>query len=143
MLKINRKVEYALMVLKYMSDKNQLVSAREICDQFDTPFDTTAKVMQSMSAKGILTSVKGVKGGHRLSKDLSTISYMELARTVEGKETAVVCQSGKQCSISSCNIMGPIKRLSLIVHNHLEDLTLEELLLDDSKNSFKEEIKDK
>ena len=71
MLKINKKVEYALMALKFMADKthsaipnNQdnevviLTSAREICDEFNTPFDTTAKVMQLMNNHDILKSVK-------------------------------------------------------------------------------------
>jgi hypothetical protein len=43
MLKINKKVEYALMALKFMADRTRtnsgeeynLTSAREICDEFN------------------------------------------------------------------------------------------------------------
>ena len=58
MLKITKKVEYALIVLKYMGEHpfGELHSAREICDKFKLPFDTTAKVMQSMNNKGLLNS---------------------------------------------------------------------------------------
>ena len=63
MIKINKKVEYALMVLKLMSDRDEteLTSAREVCEMFKTPFDTTSKVMQIMNNAGILSSVQGVK----------------------------------------------------------------------------------
>ena len=67
MLKINKKVEYALMALKFMAEEKaigKITSAREICDKFNTPFDTTAKVMQAMNHHKILNSVKGTKGGY-------------------------------------------------------------------------------
>jgi Rrf2 family protein len=129
MLKINKKVEYALVALKYIAtNKNELTSAREICDIFNTPFDTTAKVMQAMSSKKILESVKGVKGGHRLGKNLKDVSYMDLARTVEGKEIMFQCESGKKCSVSSCNIVTPIRRLSIKISDYLEKLSIDELL---------------
>ena len=66
MLKINKKVEYALIALKLMLEKEQgeLTTAREVSDKFHTPFDTTAKVMQMMNSARMLESVKGVKGGY-------------------------------------------------------------------------------
>ena len=56
MVKINRKVEYALMVLKLMNERSttELTTAREVCDLFKTPFDTTAKVMQQLIRKRLL-----------------------------------------------------------------------------------------
>jgi Rrf2 family protein len=134
MLKINKKVEYALMALKFMADKtNQapLVSAREICDEFQTPFDTTAKVMQVMNSHDILKSVKGIKGGYSLNKSLSTITYMELVRMIEGKEEiGRVCTNHKgTCELlGKCNISTPVENLNKKLNGFLENLTLAELL---------------
>ena len=131
MLKINRKVEYALMALKFMSEKSEenLTSAREVCDQFSTPFDTTAKVMQSMNQYGILKSVKGTKGGYFLSKSLSQITYMDLTRIVEKKDNSNVCMGNKGlCELySSCNIVDPIEKLNRTLNEYLEKLTIAEL----------------
>lgn len=134
MLKINKKVEYALMALKFMADKNDhsaLVSAREICDLFETPFDTTAKVMQVMNNHDILKSVKGIKGGYSLNKPLTAITYMELVRMIEGREEiGRVCSNHKgTCElIGKCNISTPVEVLNRKLNSFLENLTLSELL---------------
>jgi Rrf2 family protein len=135
MLKINRKVEYALMALKFMAKKEQghLTSAREICEAFHVPFDTTAKVLQIMNSNGLLNSVKGIRGGYQLEKKLDEITYMELARIVEGKDSTQFCQNskGELCELhSSCNISDPLEQLNKKLNTYLEGLTLSELLFE-------------
>ena len=121
MLKINKKVEYALMALKFMADKNDqsnLVSAREICDAFQTPFDTTA-------------TVKGIKGGYYLNKNLGEITYMDLIQMIEGREDlGRVCSNHKgTCDfLANCNISTPVENLNLKLNAFLKNLTLAELL---------------
>lgn len=145
MLKVNKKVEYALMALKFMADKahahssgdSTLTSAREICDVFNTPFDTTAKVMQLMNNHEILKSTKGIKGGYTLNKDLKDITYMNLVRMIEGKVVVGrVCVTDKgTCELfGKCNIATPIKLLNRKLNTFLETLTLDELLLGEDFN---------
>ncbi len=134
MLKINKKVEYALMALKFMADKQEttLTSAREICDVMGTPFDTTAKVMQLMNNQDILKSVKGIKGGYSLNKPLSEITYMELVRLIEGRPKigrACISSKGTCELINKCNISTPVERLNLKLNSVLEKMTLADLLL--------------
>ena len=139
MIKINRKVEYALMVLKLMQDKDKadLTTAREVCDQYELPFDTTAKVMQQMNSAGFLHSHKGVKGGYTLARELSSISYIELAEIIEGKSFMMDCHEGPCDLIHSCNISQPIKRLNDYLINIFSSLTLQELLADDNLLALK------
>jgi Rrf2 family protein len=136
MLKINKKVEYALMALKFMADKSQngdqnfLTSAREVCDEFNLPFDTTAKVMQLMNNQEILKSTKGIKGGYVLSKNLSEISYMSLVNLIEGKVSGSVCTTTKgTCELfGKCNIATPVELLNRKLNVFLETLSLADLL---------------
>jgi Rrf2 family protein len=139
MIKINRKVEYALMVLKMMQDKENadLTTAREVCDQYELPFDTTAKVMQQMNGAGILHSHKGVKGGYTLARDLSSISYIELAELIEGKSFMMDCHEGPCDLFHSCNISQPIKRLNDYILNIFKSLSLQELLAEDNLLALK------
>jgi Rrf2 family protein len=139
MIKLNRKVEYALMVLKLMKDKGpqELTTAREVCDRYETPFDTTAKVMQLMNTAGILHSQKGVKGGYTISKDLSEVSYLELVELIEGKSFMMDCHEGPCELINKCNISQPIKRLNDYLITIFNSLSLNELLAEDNLLALK------
>jgi Rrf2 family protein len=139
MIKINRKVEYALMVLKLMKSKGpeELTTAREVCDKFKTPFDTTSKVMQIMNNEGLLHSQKGVKGGYFLSGDLSDVSYVALVQMIEGKSFMMDCHEGPCEFIGNCNIGQPIKRLNDYIINIFATLSLNELLADDNLLALK------
>jgi Rrf2 family protein len=139
MIKINRRVEYALMVLKLMKEKatGDLTTAREVCDRFDTPFDTTAKVMQLMNNAEILHSHKGVKGGYTLACDLSQVTYMELVELIEGKSFMMDCHEGPCELIHKCNISQPIKRLNDYLINIFNALSLNELLSEDNLLALK------
>lgn len=138
MIKINKKVEYALISLKYMASRQnelgeeQLVSAREICDRFKTPFDTTAKVLQIMNNNGILNSTKGIKGGYSLAIPLHRITFSQLNHMIEGKESKkTFCESSKGiCDLYSiCNIVSPLESLNQKINQYLSELTLAELLM--------------
>lgn len=139
MLKINKKVEYAMMVLKHMATKEdiELTSARSICDLYKTPFDSTAKVMQKLNSANILNSIKGIKGGYVLNRPLSEITYMELVKIIEGEEVSRVCESpkGKCENFQFCNIITPVEQLNLKLKEFLHSLNLEELLLSEEKFS--------
>jgi Rrf2 family protein len=138
MIKINRKIEYALMVLHFMKDRaGALTTAREICDEFNTPFDTTAKVMQLMNSAGILHSQKGVKGGYTLAKDLSEVTYLELAELIEGRAFMMDCHEGPCELIHTCNISQPIKRLNDYLITIFKSLTVHELLAPDNLLALK------
>lgn len=131
MLKINKKVEYALMALKFMALKprDELTSAREICEEFKAPFDTMAKVMQILNNNGVLVSAKGIKGGYRLAISLSEISYGQLQEWIEGEPSEHFCKNHKgTCELfGTCNIVTPIELLNSKIQHFLHGLSLEEL----------------
>lgn len=132
MLKITKKVEYALIALKFMASKDdqELTSARELCGAFNMPFDTMAKVLQAMNHSGWLTSLKGIKGGYTLAVNLSSISFMQLTRAIEGQEADDVCMNNKRmCELhGTCNIVTPISLLYKHVTTFLEGLSVDQLL---------------
>lgn len=140
MLKVNKKVEYALMALKFMAERqndshSKLTTAREICDHFKTPFDTVAKVLQSLNSHDIVSSVKGIKGGYELKISLDSLTYKQIENIIEGKEPEHYCQ-GKNglCDLyNSCNIIGPVEKLNAHVNKFLKNLTLKELLLENNE----------
>jgi Rrf2 family protein len=132
MLKINKRVEYALIALKYLSGSeiDKLISAREICDRFHLPFDPMAKVLQQLNNAQVLHSIKGVKGGYVLKMDLKELSFMTLSRIIEKQNGLNPCENhqGTCEHAAECNIQGPIKNLNRMVHDYLENVSVQNLL---------------
>lgn len=138
MNKINRKLEYALMALKYMSRKipGELTTAKEVSDSFHTPFDATARVMQQMAAQkgGILRAEYGVNGGYQITKDLAKVSIHDLVEIIEGPTALVKClHKESPCEIQgTCNIVSPVTQLNHRLTEFYKSLSLKELLVDKS-----------
>lgn len=130
MVKINKKVEYALIVLQHLQRQKpgSFVTARTICDRYFTPFDTTSKVMQVMNQKNILKSQQGTKGGYQLFIDLAEINYLQLVEMIEGKVIKKDCIEQNCSLVATCNISGPITKLNNVLFNYFKTLSLKDLL---------------
>lgn len=134
MNKINRKFEYALMALKYMSQKipGELTSAKEVSDNFQTPFDATARVMQVMAQKNLLRAEYGASGGYQITRDLAKVSVHDLVEMIEGPTALVKClHSETPCDIqNTCNIVSPVTQLNKKLNEFYQGLSLKDLLVE-------------
>ena len=143
MNKINRKLEYALMALKFMSQKipGELTTAKQVSEAFHTPFDATARVMQQMAQKGgILRAEYGASGGYQITKDLAKVSIHDLVEIVEGPTALVKCLHKEvPCEIQgTCNIVSPITSLNQKLTEFYRAVSLKDLLVE--KNMRSEEL---
>jgi DNA-binding IscR family transcriptional regulator len=68
MFKLSRKIEYGLMTIKFLLDQKEPLSTREISDQLQIPFDTTAKILQLLNQQKIVEAEKGLHGGYVLKE---------------------------------------------------------------------------
>ena len=68
MLKISKSIEYALLALKYIYERQDLdcVSTKVISESVDIPYDLLAKIMQKLVKDEIIISQQGTKGGYKL-----------------------------------------------------------------------------
>ena len=133
MNRLNRKVEYALMALKYMGSKyaGQLTTAKEISEKTGGPFDATARAMQIMAQSGLLKSEQGAQGGYVLIKDLSKVSLYDLIEMILGPVSIVKCiHTSDVCDLSDqCNIQSPLAILNQRLIEFYSELSLQDLLL--------------
>jgi Rrf2 family transcriptional regulator, nitric oxide-sensitive transcriptional repressor len=146
MFKINRKLEYALISLRYMSTKapGQLTSAKEICDTYNTPFDPTSRVLQIMAQHEILQASQGAYGGYQILKDLSKITLHELTQIIEGPLQIVNCFHGhySHCDMtSSCNVIAPMLNLNERITVLFKNISVSDLIA--SHNQGEKQIRSK
>ncbi len=145
MLKINRKVEYALIALKHISllGGDDFVSAKTLSEKYACPPEIMAKVLQDLVHAKILESIKGAGGGYKLIKSLSTVNFYELNESIIGSLALVDCLSGdlKICEqVEKCNIISPLYHLNKKVLELFKNITVEELVKD-KKDKKEDEIK--
>ena len=147
MNKIHRKIEYALIALKHMKNKQpgQLTTVKEICRQYGCPFDATSRVLQVMVQKGLLKSEQGAQGGYLILKDLAKVNLLELIETVVGPIGIVKCLETNRngCDIEEkCNVVAPLAYLNEHLVSFYKSINIDEMLsVPDKKcSSFSQEF---
>lgn len=133
MVKINKKLEYALMALMHlqMKPKGEITQVKEISEVTGASFDVLSRVMQKMVSAKILRSEQGSRGGYQLNSDLSYLSLYQLSEVILGPvELAKCIKEPEGCQlIKSCNIYHPILNLNTKVAEFYKSLTVREVLM--------------
>jgi len=146
MFKINRKIEYALVALRHMSQAypGKLTSSKDICDTYRMPFDPTSRVLQIMAQHGILKAEQGAHGGYQILKDLSKITLLDIAEMISGPIKIVNCfhDSYVHCELTPyCNVIGPMLNLNTKISELFKNITIRELI--ESRNQLDRQIKER
>ncbi len=132
MNRMNKKMEYALMALRLITQKpaTSLTSAKEVSDQMHISFESAARVLQALSARGLLKAEYGVGGGYSLARSLATVSLHELSEMLEGNTVLTKCLTTDEvCETQlTCNITTPISILNKKIQEFYKSVSLEEVL---------------
>jgi Rrf2 family protein len=135
MLKLSKKVEYALMAAKFMALKNfsRYCSAKEISDSYKIPYQLVAKVLQNLVKNDLATSAKGVNGGFSLSRKPDNISLLEIIKAVENDFKIVDCMqpnsSSADCSnFDCCKIKDPLAEIQRKIDKIFVETSLAQIL---------------
>jgi len=132
MFKINRKLEYALMALKYMHSKQpgELSTVKEMCESTKSPFDVMARVLQGLAQKGVLRAEHGAHGGYQIIKDLTKLSVLELTEMILGPVQFADCLGDDMsCGLTAaCNVISPIMHLNERLKDLYRKMSVRELI---------------
>jgi Rrf2 family protein len=131
-LKLTKKVDYALLVLNHMaqSEKGEILNVRDVAALYRIPQEILAKVMQKLSKAGLIQSHNAPKGGYSLKLPAEEISVLNVLVAVEGPVGIVSCSDGtdKECQqMDQCDIRSPLERLQNNILWFLEALSIREL----------------
>tara|TARA_X000000368_G_C22579004_1_gene514248 strand:- start:179 stop:577 length:399 start_codon:yes stop_codon:yes gene_type:complete len=130
MLKITRKVEYALIALRHLQqlDKDELSSAKSMALLYGIPQELLAKILQKLSKKRIVQAVKGPQGGYKLSSDPNKINMTNFFEIMEGPMGIMDCYFDTQCEqLKSCTIREPINRINENIRSMFNKMTLADI----------------
>ncbi len=132
MLKLTRKVEYALIALRHMQamKPEKLTSAKEIAEAYSLPQQLLAKTLQQMARDRIIEAVQGPSGGYRILSNLDKISLKDFFEKLEGPLGIMDCYFDSDCiQIGACNIRVPIQRINENMRDMFSKMSLREVTL--------------
>jgi len=114
-LQISQKAQYVLRALFELAKRqgHGPVSASVIADTQAIPHRFLELILQSLRAKGLVDSRRGIGGGYLLAVDPKEISVADIIRLVDGSLSPVLCKSGR--SSDDCPLIGkcPFKKMWL------------------------------
>jgi Rrf2 family iron-sulfur cluster assembly transcriptional regulator len=93
----SKACEYAIRAMIYIVTKTSdgsRVGIKDIANQTDTPEPFVAKVLQTLSRKQIVASVKGPNGGFFIEPKNKHILLIDIVKAIDGDDLFVSCGLG-------------------------------------------------
>jgi Rrf2 family protein len=128
----SKSFEYALKAVIYLCNETgdgKKLNIREISAAIDSPEPFTAKILQSLVKRKIISSTKGPGGGFFVDDIKKPIPIIDIVDATDGRISLERCGLGlKECSEKHpCPIHNEFKAYSIRLHNLLTHKTVQEL----------------
>ncbi|MBS1779878.1 MAG: Rrf2 family transcriptional regulator [Bacteroidetes bacterium] len=135
----SKTCEYAIRAMIFIAQKSKdgsKVGIKEIAKGIDSPEHFIAKILQELSRKDLLQSMKGPTGGFYLEKEDLSRTLAEIVKVIDGDKLFTGCGLGlKQCSETHpCPIHHEFKKVRKSIQNVLEKAKLGEFTDELEKN---------
>jgi len=131
MLKLTKKADYGLIALKYLAEHPEkgAVSAKDVADAYGIPAQLLAKILQTLTRKGLLRSHAGMNGGYALAREPREISAFEVILAIDGPFFITSCNKGaKSCELhGNCTIKEPLARVNETIAGVLKSISIQDL----------------
>ncbi|HHN64052.1 MAG TPA: Rrf2 family transcriptional regulator [Nitrospirae bacterium] len=109
-VQITREADYAIRcILHLVGLDGGMSTVRNIADRESIPRSFAAKIVQKLTKAGLVESVRGVKGGFRITRSPEEISLLDVIEAVEGPISMNICVLDKkscdrqpQCPVHPC-----------------------------------------
>lgn len=132
MLKLSKKIEYALLALQYIvSQKEKVVPAKEIAEVLNISFEFLSKLLQQLNKAGIITSLQGIKGGYTFAIDPGKLAVSDIISVLEGESGILDCVSNieeEHCyRADNCTLRKPMMKIQDQINSIFKSTTIAEL----------------
>ncbi len=127
---LNRKVDYALLILSYLYRRSEGGSAREIAARFELSRAFVANILKLLCGKGFVTSHRGVKGGYVLERPAEEVTLAQLMDALNDSFHLAECNKDADdpCSLAHlCPVRNAVGEIHRRVREVLGKVTLAEI----------------
>jgi FeS assembly SUF system regulator len=131
MMRLSRLADFAVVLMTHVAQHPEKVHrASEAAVATQLPAPTVAKVLARLGREGLLTSIRGMKGGYRLARPATDISVGAIVNAIDGAVALTQCiRSGPRgCEIEDvCPSRVGLHRINVAVHKALDDVSLADI----------------
>ena len=119
----------AVLFLSINSNENNKLSPIEIAKSIDIPAPFIAKILQELTKRGLISSLKGRGGGFYLTENNKKNSLISIVDSIDGVDKFQECMLGLPvCSgLNPCPMHNTIAPLRNNIVEHLTNKTIDEL----------------
>lgn len=132
MLKLSKLTDYGTVILSEMAkDSGRVRVAPDVASATGIALPTVSKILKILTRAGVLTSVRGAKGGYYLAREPERITVATVISALEGPIALTECSvSHKGCDqAAGCRIQGNWHLINQKIALALESVTLADMIL--------------
>jgi Rrf2 family protein len=127
----SRQCEYALQAVLYLAlqPEGGRVSIKQMTRKLRIPYHFLGKILQDLTRKGLLVSLKGPTGGFALAMPASEITLFHIIEAIDGADFMNSCVLGfSECSgTNPCSVHNSWKNLRDDVYQMLVGRNIAEM----------------
>ncbi|MFO7845796.1 MAG: Rrf2 family transcriptional regulator [Balneolaceae bacterium] len=102
---LSKSCVYGLRATLYLAtkDREEFTPIKQLSDKLEISFHFLTKILQQLTADGMLESFKGPNGGVRLMKPGGKIALIDVVLAIDGPEILTECALG----LPGCGLKNP------------------------------------
>jgi Rrf2 family transcriptional regulator, cysteine metabolism repressor len=134
MVRLSKRVEYGLIAIRHIaaSATGEVVTAKEIAEQYGIPYDLLAKVLQRLTKAGLVASHQGVRGGYTLARRPEEIPVSMIIHAIDGTAPVIaqcLADGPESCLVfTTCTIKSPLTKVQANIERAFSSMTLSEIV---------------
>lgn len=102
---LSKSCVYGLRATLYLAskEKDEFIPIKRMSDKLEISFHFLTKILQQLTADGLLESFKGPNGGVRLTKSPDKIALIDVVLAIDGPKLLTECALG----LPGCGLKNP------------------------------------
>src|ERR1035437_4538934 len=98
-MRLTARSEYGLLALidRACRDGDGPVSVRDVAERKEIPQKFLEQLFGALRKSGLVTAVRGARGGFEISRDASTVTVLEIVEALEGPLQPTPCCGDDLC----------------------------------------------
>ena len=103
-MRLTHLADYAVVLMTAAARREPCarLSATDLAQDTGVPLPTAQKLMQQLSAAGLLVGHRGAGGGYALARPVGDITLADIVEAVEGPFAMTVCSEGRtDCALDA------------------------------------------